>query len=531
MTQRSGNTPPVRARRKRASARARSVGRPGRLVGDGALELEVTDFGPIVNAKVDLRPLTVFVGPNNTGKSYLAILVYALHRVLGGGVYYPGGSVRHRRRPLLGLNDPDLSEECIDALVEVARSLIDEADALDEATVVLPAPVAGALRSAFNEMAREIVGETSRCFGVADSHALLRKGTAKEVRISMRRCGDHPSVRTEHTLSLDRDAEFRVAVPADAPLPVDSRVRATWGRSYGRRMLYLAKERADAQSRQFMARDLLALIGEIVLPALVGPLHRPAYYLPADRTGVMHAHSVVVSSLIASAPTAGLRPSARTPMLSGVLADFLEQLIEIGQAGRVHGRIKRDLAQGIEEEILAGAVRVDRSPPVDYPSFVYRPRGWKNDLALASASSMVSELAPIVLYLRHMVGLGDVLIVEEPESHLHPAMQVALMRQLASLVKAGVRVIVTTHSEWLLEELANIVRRSEAAAVERGGRPALSSDDVGVWLFTPKGRPKGSVVSESRLDDSGLFPSGYDEVASALHNEWADLASHVESDS
>ena len=44
------------------------------------LEIEVTDFGPIVEAKVDLRPLTVFIGPSNTGKSYLAILIYALHR-------------------------------------------------------------------------------------------------------------------------------------------------------------------------------------------------------------------------------------------------------------------------------------------------------------------------------------------------------------------------------------------------------------------------------------------------------------------
>ena len=45
-----------------------------------SIELEVNDFGPIVDAKIDLRPLTVFVGPSNTGKSYLATLIYALHR-------------------------------------------------------------------------------------------------------------------------------------------------------------------------------------------------------------------------------------------------------------------------------------------------------------------------------------------------------------------------------------------------------------------------------------------------------------------
>ena len=42
-----------------------------------SLELDVTNFGPIIKATVDLRPLTVFVGPSNTGKSYLAILIYA----------------------------------------------------------------------------------------------------------------------------------------------------------------------------------------------------------------------------------------------------------------------------------------------------------------------------------------------------------------------------------------------------------------------------------------------------------------------
>ena len=49
-----------------------------------SIRLEASNYGPIVDAKVDLRPLTVFVGPSNTGKSYLAILTYALHRLFSG---------------------------------------------------------------------------------------------------------------------------------------------------------------------------------------------------------------------------------------------------------------------------------------------------------------------------------------------------------------------------------------------------------------------------------------------------------------
>ncbi len=34
------------------------------------VEIAVENFGPIAEANIDLRPLTVFVGPSNTGKTY-----------------------------------------------------------------------------------------------------------------------------------------------------------------------------------------------------------------------------------------------------------------------------------------------------------------------------------------------------------------------------------------------------------------------------------------------------------------------------
>ena len=49
------------------------------------VEIAVENFGPIVPKRtLILRPLTVFVGPSNTGKTYFATLVYALHGVFPG---------------------------------------------------------------------------------------------------------------------------------------------------------------------------------------------------------------------------------------------------------------------------------------------------------------------------------------------------------------------------------------------------------------------------------------------------------------
>ena len=45
------------------------------------VEIAVKNFGPIAEATIDLRPLTVFVGPSNTGKTYFSTLIYALHGV------------------------------------------------------------------------------------------------------------------------------------------------------------------------------------------------------------------------------------------------------------------------------------------------------------------------------------------------------------------------------------------------------------------------------------------------------------------
>ena len=138
-----------------------------------------------------------------------------------------------------------------------------------------------------------------------------------------------------------------------------------------------------------------------------------------------------------------------------------------------------------------------------------------------------------MLYLRYVVRPGDTLIIEEPESHLHPAMQVEFTRQLAAVVRAGVRVIITTHSEWVLDELANLVRVSGLPKSRRegigGADYALTPEQLGVWLFEPKRRPRGSVVKEIPFDeDFGGFRSGFDEVSIGTYNDYAAISNRLE---
>lgn len=494
-----------------------------------SLEIEVTDFGPIVEANVDLRPLTVFVGPSNTGKSYLSILIYALHQFFGGYQASRHPSFRRGYALFRSRGVGKLSKTAEKALDQVAQSFREREDVKAQRMVTLEPTITDLIRSSLDRGGEALAREIRRCFGIENTAALIRRGQARKgARIQLRQSVLDGPARFEHQLLLTAQAaETKTAVSDNLSLQIPAQdIHAIVDYTYW----------ADTRDAEYIRLRLLESLGDLVLPDLTGPLYLPAFYLPADRTGVMHAHSVVVSALIGSAPMAGLRPATRTPVLSGVLADFLEQLIEIDRPQFRRRRGQHDLGAGIEEGILDGTVRIERSAAIDYPRFTYRPDGWEDNLPLMNASSMVSELTPVVLYLRHLIRPGNVLIIEEPESHLHPAMQVEFTRQLAALVQEGVRVIVTTHSEWLLEELANIVRRSELPAAQRSKKNeslrALDSDQVGAWLFEPKRRPKGSVVKEIRLDDdSGLYPSGYADVAAALHNDWAEISSQIESDS
>ena len=495
--------------------------------------LSVKDFGAIAEATVELRPLTVFVGPSNTGKSYLAILIYALHQFFGGGQ----GSRMWRKRPFYGFSrglSSKASRKALEAALPWAEQEYEAmrtARTKSEVSVEFPEELAKLVRSILRDVSESgplFDAEITRCFGVQKSSSLIRS-SSKAAKISLRR--DHVgdmmyNQPLEYEFTVERNGSQLAATIHD---DIALQFEGVYRRPYERLLHIFARSQVN---ESFYRNRLIAETADFVLPYLVGPISHPIHYLPADRAGIMHAHRVVVSSLLGRASRAGLTAESPLPTLSGVLTDFLDHIVGLGES-RLREGSNTKLAQRLEAEILHGAVQI-QSSVVGYPSFNYRPSAWKRGmLPLMTTSSMVSELAPVVLYLRYFVRKGDILIIEEPESHLHPAMQVSFTRLLAAMVKSGIRVIITTHSEWVLETLANLVRLSD---VKKSNRKrildedlALTSNQVGAWLFSPKKRPRGSVVKEIPLDmGSGTFPAEFGEITEDIYNEWASIANLVE---
>ena len=94
---------------------------------------------------------------------------------------------------------------------------------------------------------------------------------------------------------------------------------------------------------------------------------------------------------------------------------------------------------------------------------------------------------------------GDLLVAEEPETHLSPNGQVAMLDILARLARAGIRVVATTHSAWMTERLTSVVMQGEMDPC--GKFPTAA--DTGVWHF--RQGPDGSTVEEVPFDWDGSY--------------------------
>ena len=387
------------------------------------IHLAVQNFGPIASAAIDLRPLTVFVGQSNTGKTYLAALIYALHRTLHLPMEKGSLAAAHTSQVKSNFGNPEAFE-----------------------------------------------AELKRCFNIESVLELIRftaksRGDEMQVTLKVREAN-----QTRCAFHL-RASELGIAVESSTDLPPQ--------------------------------RELKETASFLDVPS-------QAYFLPAGRRGLMQAHE-------------GMTPAVKA---NGFSIDFLKQLLGNHKTHNGTSDAIRGIAKLLETEVLCGEIEVKLSGPKGYPEFFYRPKKASGVLRLSQSSSQVSELAPLALFVRNGVRPGDLLIIEEPEAHLHPGAQAAIALTLIRLVRAGVHVIITTHSDWFFQQLGNTIREGELEKLgERFNEHAevLRKEEVGVWLFR-----ENEPVEEIPFNSiEGVEPQEYGDVAEQLYNRTVNLRARI----
>lgn len=463
------------------------------------VQLSVQNFGPIASADIDLRPLTVFVGQSNTGKTYLAALIYALHQNFEGFSRVPWASrtfthldIRYRYPSIYRHleHQVELDEEMLDALGKLNTP--GQPFKISD----LPLQTRAVLQHNLED-AESLEDQVKRCFDLESVSDLVRTTS------------DFPHNEMEISLTVRKNKQKcwnSNLRNANARTTVKGHVDEN-------RVLLPPRDLTDRRVLDFgdLVRILRVSRRDIA----------DAYYLPAARSGIVQSHRVIAKSLVKRSTRGELEPLGDIPTFSGMIADFLEQLIDY-QERKGDWDEMSGIANLLEAEVLRGKIEVKHPAPGGYPEFLYRPQKTAQALRMSRSSSMVSELAPLVLFLRGIVRPGDLLIIEEPEAHLHPGAQTAVVLTLTRLIRAGVRVIVTTHSHWFLQQIANLIREGEVNKLRRD-TPASADwflkEEVGAWWFHHD-KPVTEIPFD-RID--GIEPRDYEDVAETLYNRSIDL--------
>ena len=429
-----------------------------RAVSKTELQLVVGHLGPVEHGEVALRPLTVFIGRNNTGKTYVAQALYACRQAV---------------RSVMPRHAEELSDDERAALEVFARERHDALVNGDIARQGLPAQlhdyVARALRSGLEDTGREVSLRLKATFGVDDLTRITSRGNGEGLRFEVKSSEaggadiclfssggtTAPVGRILRELEIDW-TEFDDFYPDFYPLSTllsQETDRDELARLYSR----LAWIMTQGCWHSFLENARLG-----------GSTH----YLPAGRSGLLNAWTDVVKLRIQLERERYGLPSFADPSLDGVALDFISSLADVlGPRRRFRPHSFFGSERPSEQDALKPAISLLKvlmegtiSPEPDgeiVPTLAYEQDG--HSIAIRHASSMVADLAPLAIWVDRLLAPGDLLIVDEPESHLHPEAIRLMARVLVRLANCGVQVVCATHSSILLNEISNCVLRHETS--------------------------------------------------------------------
>jgi len=247
---------------------------------------------------------------------------------------------------------------------------------------------------------------------------------------------------------------------------------------------------------------------------------REPLFLPASRTGFMLTYKKVLQEITELGVGGEEEDREQMPMPYTVVR-FLQKLIGLEYS---EDATYAEVARYLEDTVIHGHFEKDESP---IPSYEYVPEGSNRSVPIHAASSLVAELSPLILMLRSQYLFG-LLIIEEPEAHLHPAVQRYLVRAIAKLIHAGLPVWITTHSDTIIQQVNNLIclnslcNRVEdpISLVEFGYEKdeTLEYQKVRMYQFSVQSPEESQVISLTTEPEGVTVPT-FNETIIALQRE------------
>ncbi len=419
--------------------------------------VEITNIGPIKKATIQLRPLTIIVGPNNSGKSFAAILLHSLVDLLSMVSneiwllkYYP--RIPPHNPPLEFDMLPPAEPLMEQASCDVLRSSLLQSEDGDQWIDLPEEMIIELMEGPADDLCEDFKKVLENRFG-ADTRDLLRIGTRKAHIKS--KLSDIPFTlvlkRSKWTFELERPLPtFKVKLDGSRVfLHFRNSVKVV---NFSRYLIPDEKDVLPQKAVDFVAFNIAALFMKCLKTDTISG----SLFLPSSRSGIFQMRNVLTELILRQFPEKEPFPQG----VSGIVTNLLARLFQIGASSK---KQFYEIAYDFENELKLGHIE-STEPDVPMPYHLnkrqIRYRRQNRNIPFVIASSTVTELAPIILSIKYLLDAHSFLMIEEPEAHLHPDNQRALAELLVKLVNEDVYVLITTHSEYLVNELSLYVQAS-----------------------------------------------------------------------
>lgn len=369
--------------------------------------LHVREFGKIEKADVEVAPMTIFLGDNNSGKSYLMTLIYGL---LNLHIYF---------QKYVFQEDSQEYKEC--ALI--VEKMVDHWNTdyrLQKDEI-----------QRFEQLFNRIMEENMSFF--------LKNLFNKDMEIGQLQV--EFSTENEYIFEVLYDSELQIYCKANKKELMSG---FSWGENIGDK---------KGWTKFFIAYILESLIKK----DYINRGNNPTIYFPTARTGYLLTYKTLAGNAVQEKFSADVKSEN---YLTKPNVDFLSALSRISVQNQ-STRYKA-VVNFIEKHVIGGQLKVSDLPAKD---IMYVPEGQSKMLPMYVTSGVVTEMTPLLLFLQYK----DVaaMLMEEPEISLHPQLQIEIARTLIRLVNSGMPVFVTTHSDIIIQHMNNMIKLSETAEKEK----------------------------------------------------------------
>ena len=380
------------------------------------------NLGPVKNAELELGDLTIMAGRNNTGKTYMVYALYGFLQVWKG---WPGAEDYF----LSGKPPSEIAKLIKETIAEGhARRQVDRDTLSLEREEVLPM-----LTREFSE------GALSSVFS-SPQEAL--KGAAVDVKVDT---GFPDAQKLE--IHLRGDKVFTVEYDGTEIYMVCSDPEKDSADEYWLSILYL----------RFLLHELFA----------------EPFVLSAERFGTSLFYKELdftknrLVDLLQKIGDDKSRESfspfdlieSTTSRYALPIKDNIDYTRDISNIQKERSDIYENKLFDDIKDMMKGYYRSSD----DEVRFVSKARKERSfNIPLHRASSSARGLSDLYFFLRHVAKKNHLLIIDEPESHLDTANQIEFARLLARLVRAGVKVLITTHSDYIIKEINNLIMLSQS---------------------------------------------------------------------